>query len=74
MEHNIDHHIDRVKFLMSEERKQQHNPQSILNEAGATKGMIMADLGSGPGFFTIPMAQATEKKVSYMPSIVTKQC
>jgi ubiquinone/menaquinone biosynthesis C-methylase UbiE len=62
MEHHIDHHIDRVKFLMSEERKQQHNPQSILNKAGATKGMIMADLGSGPGFFTIPMAQATGEK------------
>jgi ubiquinone/menaquinone biosynthesis C-methylase UbiE len=62
MEHHIDHHIDRFKFLMSEERKQQHNPQSILNKAGATKGMIMADLGSGPGFFTIPMAQATGEK------------
>jgi ubiquinone/menaquinone biosynthesis C-methylase UbiE len=62
MEHHIDHHIDRVKFLMSEERKQQHNPQTILNKAGATKGMIIADLGSGPGFFTIPMAQMTGEK------------
>jgi|SRR5665647_2369538 len=59
MEHHIDHYIDRVKFLMSKERKQQHNPQTILNEVGATKGMTMADLGSGPGFFTIPMAQMT---------------
>ena len=62
MEHHINHHIDRVKFLMSQERKQQHNPETILNEAGATKGMIMADLGSGPGFFTIPMAQMTGEK------------
>jgi ubiquinone/menaquinone biosynthesis C-methylase UbiE len=62
MQHNIDHHIDRVKFLMSQERKQQHNPQTILNEAGTTKGMTMADLGSGPGFFTIPMAQMTGEK------------
>jgi ubiquinone/menaquinone biosynthesis C-methylase UbiE len=59
MEHHFDHHVDRVKFLMSEERKQQHNPQTILNEAGLKKGMIMADLGSGPGFFTIPAAQMT---------------
>jgi hypothetical protein len=59
MEHHIDHHIDRVKFLMSKERKHQHNPETILNEAGAKKGMTMADLGSGPGFFTIPMAQMT---------------
>ena len=55
----MEHHIDRVKFLMSEERKQWHNPETILNEAGITRGMIMADLGSGPGFFTIPMAQMT---------------
>lgn len=62
MEHHIDHHVDRVKFLMSQERKQWHNPETILNEAGATKGMTMVDLGSGPGFFTIPMAQMTGEK------------
>jgi ubiquinone/menaquinone biosynthesis C-methylase UbiE len=55
----MEHHIDRVKFLMSEQRKQQHNPQTILNEARLKKGMIIADLGSGPDFFTIPMAQMT---------------
>ena len=53
----MDHHIDLVKFLMSEERKQWHNPQTILNQL--TKGMTMADLGCGPGFFTIPMAHMT---------------
>ena len=58
----MEHHIDRVKFLMSEERKRQHNPETILNEAGVTKGMTIADLGSGPGFFTIPMAQMTGEK------------
>jgi ubiquinone/menaquinone biosynthesis C-methylase UbiE len=57
LKHNIDHHTDLVKFLLSEERKQWHNPQTILNEIGITKGMIIADLGSGPGFFTIPMAE-----------------
>ncbi len=62
MEHHIDHHINLVKFLMSEERKQWHNPQTILPEAGITEGMTIADLGSGPGFFTIPMAQMTGEK------------
>jgi ubiquinone/menaquinone biosynthesis C-methylase UbiE len=47
---------------MSEERKQWHNPETILKNVGVTKGMTMADLGSGPGFFTIPMAQATGEK------------
>ena len=59
-------HIDRAKFLMSEERKQWHNPETILKCADATKGITMADLGSGPGFFTIPMAQiAGEKGLVY---------
>jgi ubiquinone/menaquinone biosynthesis C-methylase UbiE len=58
----MEHHIDRVKFLMSEERRQWHNPETILNEAGITRGMVIADLGSGPGFFTIPMAQMTGEK------------
>ena len=58
----MENHIDRVKFLMSEERKQQHDPQIILIEAGVTKGMTIVDLGSGPGFFTIPMAQMTGER------------
>ncbi|HUK85742.1 MAG TPA: class I SAM-dependent methyltransferase [Candidatus Acidoferrum sp.] len=62
----MENHLDRAKFLMSEERKQWHNPETILKCAGATEGMIMADLGSGPGFFTIPMAQiAGEKGLVY---------
>jgi len=62
MEHHIGHHVDRVKFLMSEERKQWHSPETVLKEIAITKGMTIADLGSGPGFFTIPMAQITGKK------------
>jgi ubiquinone/menaquinone biosynthesis C-methylase UbiE len=57
MKNHSDNHSDLATFLMSEERKQWHNPENILKLAGASKGMIMADLGSGPGFFTIPMAQ-----------------
>jgi ubiquinone/menaquinone biosynthesis C-methylase UbiE len=58
----MENHIDRFKFLISEERKQQHDPQIILIEAGVTKGMTIVDLGSGPGFFTIPMAQMTGER------------
>ena len=58
----MENHTDRAKFLMSEERKQWHNPETILKCADATKGMTMADLCSGPGFFTIPMAQITGEK------------
>jgi ubiquinone/menaquinone biosynthesis C-methylase UbiE len=57
MENNNPYHVDRVKFLMSQERKHWHNPETVLNEAGLRKGMIVVDLGSGPGFFTVPIAQ-----------------
>jgi ubiquinone/menaquinone biosynthesis C-methylase UbiE len=59
MDHLPDYHVDRVKFLLSEERKQWHDPETILKEIAATKGMTIADLGSGPGFFTIPLAKIT---------------
>ena len=58
----MENHGNRAKFLMSEERKQWHNPETILKCADAPKGMTMVDLGSGPGFFTIPMAQITGEK------------
>jgi predicted methyltransferase len=71
----MEHHIDRVKFLMSKEREQQHDPQTVLNEAGVKKGMIIADLGSGLGFFTTQMAEMTgEKGLVYMRSMATRQC
>ena len=58
----MEDYSDRVKFFMSEERKQWHNPETILKNVGVIKGMTMADLGSGPGFFTIPMAKAIGEK------------
>jgi ubiquinone/menaquinone biosynthesis C-methylase UbiE len=58
----MEDYSDRVKFFMSEERKQWHNPETILKNVGVVNGMTMADLGSGPGFFTIPMAKATGEK------------
>jgi len=50
---------ERAKFFMSDARKEWHNPQIVLGAIGIKKGMKLADLGSGPGFFTIPMAQIT---------------
>ena len=47
---------------MSEERKQWHDPGNILNNIGVSSGITMADLGSGPGFFAIPMAKLTGEK------------
>jgi len=58
----MEYQSDRAKFLMSEERKQWLNPETVLRNVGVVEGMTIADLGSGPGFFTIPMAQMTGEK------------
>jgi len=39
---------------MSTARKEWQNPDVILKAIGVERGMIVADLGCGPGFFTIP--------------------
>lgn len=43
--------------LLSEERYEELQPESLLRELGLKRGDTMADIGCGPGFFTIPAAQ-----------------
>jgi ubiquinone/menaquinone biosynthesis C-methylase UbiE len=65
-EEDVEHTEDRAKMMMSAARKEWHDPETVLKSIGIKKGMTLVDLGSGPGFFTIPMAQATgEKGVVY---------
>jgi ubiquinone/menaquinone biosynthesis C-methylase UbiE len=52
-------HESRATFFISAERREWHDPEKVLERIGITKGMVLADLGSGPGFFTIPMARLT---------------
>ena len=47
-------HLER---LMSEQRQLELSPEKVLREAGLKSGQIFADIGSGPGFFTIPAAR-----------------
>ena len=43
--------------LLSDERIAALQPEKLLRELGLTEGMTVADIGCGPGFFTIPAAQ-----------------
>lgn len=45
--------IDR---LISDERFKDIDPEKVLLEAGLKEGDIFADIGAGPGFFSIPAA------------------
>jgi FkbM family methyltransferase len=50
-------HGDFAQRLMSEERRRMQDPDVIVDQLGLRPGMIVADLGCGPGFFTIPVAR-----------------
>ena len=58
-------HIDMehtyVKRLLSKERRKEQDPKAILKAAGIKKGMVVADLGCGPGYFTIDIASMVGK-------------
>ena len=43
--------------LLSEERQAALQPEILLRDLGLVEGMTLADIGSGPGFFTIPAAR-----------------
>ncbi len=44
----------RIERLISEERRSQIQPEAVLRDAGLKEGGYIADIGCGPGFFTIP--------------------
>ncbi|HEY7974967.1 MAG TPA: class I SAM-dependent methyltransferase [Ktedonobacterales bacterium] len=43
--------------LLSDERAAALQPEKLLRDLGLSEGMTIADIGCGPGFFTIPAAQ-----------------
>ncbi len=44
----------RIERLLSDERARSMPPDATLRLAGVTPGMMVVDLGCGPGFLTIP--------------------
>jgi ubiquinone/menaquinone biosynthesis C-methylase UbiE len=55
MPHRFDpSHADR---LLSPERRQMQDPDTILGAIGLSEGMTFSDVGCGPGFFTLPAAE-----------------
>ncbi len=55
MPHRFDPaHADR---LLSPERRQMQDPDAILGAIDLSPGMRLADVGCGPGFFTLPAAE-----------------
>lgn len=46
-----------IEKLLSSERQSDLRPEELLRAEGLKEGDFFADIGSGPGFFTIPAAK-----------------
>jgi ubiquinone/menaquinone biosynthesis C-methylase UbiE len=51
-----------ARRFLSDERRRYQNPLKISKAMGVKNGMTLADLGCGPGFFTIPLASLVGSK------------
>ncbi|GGK08523.1 methyltransferase type 11 [Lentibacillus kapialis] len=49
--------------LVSQERKAQLQPEKIIDHLKVSNDDTVADLGAGPGLFSIPLARLTERDV-----------
>lgn len=47
--------------LVSPERETWQNPKELLNATNPTKEEVWADLGCGPGYFALPLADRVKK-------------
>jgi ubiquinone/menaquinone biosynthesis C-methylase UbiE len=52
---------DFAKLLMAANRREWQNPDEILDQMKIAAGMCAADLGCGPGYFTIPLSKKIGK-------------
>ncbi|WP_299095373.1 class I SAM-dependent methyltransferase [uncultured Metabacillus sp.] len=54
---------DKADKLLDPKRRELVSPEQVVKELKVKKENIIADLGAGNGFFTIPLAKATEQEV-----------
>ena len=54
---------DKADKLLDPKRRKSISPEKVITELKINKENVIADLGAGNGFFTIPLAMATEQVV-----------
>ena len=59
---NVDRYIE---ALRSEERVRELNPEGVIESVGLPSDAIVADVGSGPGVFSVPLARHLSSGLVY---------
>jgi SAM-dependent methyltransferase len=62
-----------IETLMSDERVAELQPDRVIAALMLPENAIVADLGSGPGVFTIPLARELDKGVVYAVDVEPQQ-
>ncbi len=62
-----------IQSLMSDERVAELRPERVIAELMLPEDAIVADLGSGPGVFTVPLAQELRRGVVYAVDVEPQQ-
>jgi SAM-dependent methyltransferase len=62
-----------IEILMSDERVAELQPDRVIAALMLPENAIVADLGSGPGVFTIPLARELDKGVVYAVDVEPQQ-
>ena len=64
---------DLIQSLLSDERIAELRPDRVITALMLPDGAIVADLGSGPGVFTVPLAQQLDRGVVYAVDVEPQQ-
>ncbi len=82
MEHIFDRGVEQaIQVLENPERVKRHDPAVLFRRVGLRGGEVLADLGCGTGFFTLPAAKSVGKhgkvlavdKTPEMLAVLTKK-
>ncbi len=62
-----------IQSLLSDERVAELRPERVITALMLPEDAIVADLGSGPGVFTVPLAQQLNRGVVYAVDVEPQQ-
>ena len=63
-----------LKRQLAPRRAKWQKPAAVVRALGLRRGQVIAEVGSGPGYFTPRLARAVGPRVTSMRSIPSRRC